>query len=242
MPKVIEIKTLNNKSGKPFDAVILRNESNQEAMIPLFRFETPPIEGQTLEYEELPYDANYPLQWKDKTAITAFAPRNDTPAVIQANQELKEVKATASVEGVENALIMGDLSGLSKEDRLAYYSQLCLSLGLNPLTKPFEYISLNGKLVLYVKKDATEQLRKLHNISIKILAREILAGSYVVTAQAATPEGRTDESVGAVYIENLKGDAHANAIMKAETKAKRRVTLSICGLGMLDESEMEAGK
>jgi hypothetical protein len=27
--------------------------------------------------------------------------------------------------------------------------------------------------------------------------------------------------------------------MKAETKAKRRVTLSICGLGMLDESELE---
>jgi len=27
--------------------------------------------------------------------------------------------------------------------------------------------------------------------------------------------------------------------MKAETKAKRRGTLSICGLGMLDESELE---
>jgi hypothetical protein len=28
--------------------------------------------------------------------------------------------------------------------------------------------------------------------------------------------------------------------MKAETKAKRRVTLSICGLGFLDESELES--
>jgi len=27
--------------------------------------------------------------------------------------------------------------------------------------------------------------------------------------------------------------------MKAETKAKRRVTLSICGLGLLDETEVE---
>ncbi len=27
--------------------------------------------------------------------------------------------------------------------------------------------------------------------------------------------------------------------MKAETKSKRRVTLSLCGLGMLDESEVE---
>ena len=28
-------------------------------------------------------------------------------------------------------------------------------------------------------------------------------------------------------------------MMKAETKAKRRVTLSICGLGVLDETEVE---
>jgi hypothetical protein len=37
----------------------------------------------------------------------------------------------------------------------------------------------------------------------------------------------------------LKGDALANALMKAETKAKRRVTLSIAGLGWLDETELE---
>ena len=37
-------------------------------------------------------------------------------------------------------------------------------------------------------------------------------------------------------------NALANAIMKAETKAKRRVTLSICGLGMLDETELETIK
>ena len=36
------------------------------------------------------------------------------------------------------------------------------------------------------------------------------------------------------------GESRANAIMKATTKAKRRVTLSICGLGgMPDESELD---
>ncbi|EOV0478051.1 hypothetical protein ACOIM4_001927, partial [Campylobacter coli] len=44
---------------------------------------------------------------------------------------------------------------------------------------------------------------------------------------------------GALNIKNLGGDNLANAIMKAITKAKRRVTLSICGLGMLDESELD---
>ena len=36
------------------------------------------------------------------------------------------------------------------------------------------------------------------------------------------------------------GEFAANAIMKAVTKAKRRVTLSISGLGFLDETEVTA--
>jgi hypothetical protein len=62
---------------------------------------------------------------------------------------------------------------------------------------------------------------------------------YVVKATAKDVQDRTDFATGAVTIEGLKGDALANALMKAETKAKRRVTLSICGLGVLDESELE---
>ena len=48
---------------------------------------------------------------------------------------------------------------------------------------------------------------------------------------------------GAVNINGLKGEALANAMMKAETKAKRRATLSLCGLGLMDELEVsDAGK
>jgi len=36
------------------------------------------------------------------------------------------------------------------------------------------------------------------------------------------------------------GGKVGNALMKAVTKAKRRVTLSICGLGILDETEVES--
>ena len=43
--------------------------------------------------------------------------------------------------------------------------------------------------------------------------------------------------MGVVSIAGLKGEALANAMMKAETKAKRRATLSICGLGWMDEVE-----
>jgi hypothetical protein len=62
-----------------------------------------------------------------------------------------------------------------------------------------------------------------------------------VTALASTPDGRTTESIGAVSIGNMKGDSLCNAMMKAETKAKRRATLDLLGLGMLDESEIPPG-
>lgn len=141
---------------------------------------------------------------------------------------------------IEQVLVGGDLSKLTTEERVSYYQKLCDSLGLNPLTKPFEYITLNGKLQLYARKDATEQLRKLYGVSIgKVDNIQIGEGIIAFKAHAIDGTGRTDEAIGAVSIIGLKGDALANAVMKAETKAKRRVTLSICGLGMLDETELE---
>lgn len=140
---------------------------------------------------------------------------------------------------IEQVLINGDLSRLTEVERLKYYKNVCETLGLNPLTKPFDYISLNGKLTLYARKDATDQLRKIHKVSIKISSRATIEGVHIVTAIGSLPDGRADESVGAVPTSNLKGDVLANAFMKAETKAKRRVTLSICGLGIFDETEVE---
>jgi hypothetical protein len=142
-------------------------------------------------------------------------------------------------EVVETVVIGGDLSPLNAGQRAEYYGAVCRSLGLNPLTKPFEYLDLNGKLRLYALRDCADQLRRLHGISIYIANRERMSDIYVVTARAKDRQGREDESTGAVTVGNLKGDALANALMKAETKAKRRVTLSIAGLGWLDETELE---
>jgi len=138
---------------------------------------------------------------------------------------------------LETVVVGGNLSQLSPADRLLYYRQVCESIGLNPLTKPFAYIMLNGKLTLYARRDATDQLRKLHAVSLEIVSRETIGDVYQVTARAKDRDGRTDESTGAVAIKGLSGEALANAYMKAETKAKRRVTLSLVGLGWLDESE-----
>jgi len=70
-------------------------------------------------------------------------------------------------EVLAKTVIEGDLSRLSPRERVIYYNAVCQSLGLNPLSKPFELIKLNGKLTLYARKDCTDQLRKLHKISIE---------------------------------------------------------------------------
>ena len=141
---------------------------------------------------------------------------------------------------VEKVLLQGDLGSLSPANRVQYYQQVCDSLGLNPLTKPFEYLSLNNRLVLYATRNCSDQLRYIHKISVQIVSREKVGDVYVVTARAKTPDGREDESTGAVAVGKSYGDVLANAYMKAETKAKRRVTLSICGLSLLDETEVES--
>lgn len=145
-----------------------------------------------------------------------------------------------AAETMEKVLIQGDLKALTPRERVNYYDAVCKSLGLNPLTRPFQYLLLNNKLQLYSTRECTDQLRQLRNVSIEIKAREITEGTYVVTASASLPNGRHDESIGAVSIDGLKGEARSNAMMKAETKSKRRVTLSICGLAFLDESELDS--
>jgi hypothetical protein len=168
----------------------------------------------------------------------------------------------SEIAGIEKILTTGDLASIDETTRVKFYLAVCQSVGLNPLTKPFEYLTLDGRMVLYANKGCAEQLRVTRNVSVKIIERRDEEGTYTVTAQATLPDGRTDEATGTVAIEKeegewltssggkryfkgtgefkrLRGDALANAKMKAETKAKRRVTLSICGLGMLDESELD---
>jgi len=142
-------------------------------------------------------------------------------------------------QDVEQVLLGGDLAKLTPDQRLNYYNTLCNSLGLNPLTQPFQYIVLNQKLQLYAKKDCTEQLRKIHGVSITSVDPKQIGDLLVVVASASDREGRVDSGSGAVNPSRLKRENLANSIMKAETKAKRRVTLSLCGLGMLDETEVD---
>jgi len=149
-------------------------------------------------------------------------------------------KAAPASDIMEAVIIKGDLKKLTPDERVQYYNETCKSVGLNPLTRPFEYIELQGKLTLYARRDAADQLRKINGINIEIVSQDISDGLLSVHVRAKDRDGRIDEDLGVVpFAEQLRGDVRANTIMKAVTKAKRRVTLSISGLGWLDETEVE---
>ena len=154
---------------------------------------------------------------------------------------MNEITPTNPVNAsaLERVLVAGDLSGLSESQRIEYYKAVCESLGLNPLTRPFEYLRLNGRLVLYATRAAADQLRSIHGISIIDARIERQDDLITVTVRGRTRDGREDVEVGVVSVAGLRGEALANAQMKALTKAKRRLTLSLAGLGWLDETEAE---
>ncbi len=51
---------------------------------------------------------------------------------------------TDELTQIESVLVAGDLAKLTGDQRLAYYQRLCDSLGLNPLTQPFQYLQRSG--------------------------------------------------------------------------------------------------
>lgn len=152
----------------------------------------------------------------------------------------QELQVRSDLGEIEKVLIAGDLKGLSEQQRVSYYQQVCHSVGLNPLTKPFDYLVLNGKLQLYANKNAAEQLRRIYGISIVDIKQQQMGDVVTTIVRGRAVDGREDTATASVAVTGLKGENLANAFMKCETKAKRRLSLSMCGLGMLDETEVDS--
>ena len=147
---------------------------------------------------------------------------------------------TPAPQTIEDVITKGDLSKLTPQQRTEFYVKVCNRHGLDPLTQPFDWLVLNGRLTLYANRRCADQLRKINGINISIVSQDQSDGLLTFHVKAKDGTGREDEDLGVVALpDTLKGEARANTILKAVTKAKRRVTLSISGLGYLDETEVE---
>lgn len=137
-----------------------------------------------------------------------------------------------------NKVITGDLSALTVEERQEYYIYMCKMFELDPATKPFDYLILDGKLMLYATRNCTDQLRKIHNISTTSVTINFVGNMVYAIACIQDKQGRQEFAVGAEVLEANDRLNVSDKIMMAETKAKRRATISMFALGMLDESEV----
>ncbi len=131
----------------------------------------------------------------------------------------------------------GDLAVLTASEKVSYAAELSRRLSLDPLTQPFRLLKVERREILYCTKAGAEQLNRLHEISHEIREREERHDIYTVYSRAMLPGGRFVDSSGSVSVVGLEGERLANAMMTAETKSKRRATLSLLGLGLLSEEE-----
>ena len=172
--------------------------------------------------------------------MTDPTPESSTPTAIEKISDIKP-DTIIDEEAFDMIVQAGDISRLTQAQRTQYVYQFTKKLGLNPLTKPIDLIPLNGKLTLYANRTATDQLAQIHKVSVEVLDREMDEKGEVYSVRVKVKAGgREDENIGAVGVSGLTGEALANAKMKAYTKAKRRAILSFCGLGFLDELEIES--
>jgi hypothetical protein len=167
-----------------------------------------------------------------------------------------DVNERASVKKLDESLLAkivqsGNLAYLSESDRLVYYFSYCRQLGLNPLSRPFDYISEGEgdklKISLYPNTIAASQLRDSRNVSTRIVREEILLDGEVYSVLVEARIGdRTEEATGKVgikldkYGKPLSGEAKAKLMKKAESQARRRATLAIVGLDAMGEGDNRA--
>lgn len=140
---------------------------------------------------------------------------------------------------------LSDLDLLTEPEQLEYIQSACDFLGV---PSELGLVSLGfmdsgdgkRKKVLYVHKGATDIIRERRKISVESLAPLPGGGKEFVgfTAVGKDAEGRQEIAVGVVSITGLTGVAVANAVMTAQTKTLRRLTLQYAGGGFLDETEV----
>lgn len=165
---------------------------------------------------------------------------------------------TLTADIVQRLIEKNDVAELTTEQRNAYYRWRCERLGVDPAAMPFEYLELDGRMVLYPRAALADQLRELRGITCRIVSKGFEGDLYVVTVIAIDKDHREHENVGVVsvveparikewsgpkgnrtfrWIDNpragqmLPPDMIANCMKRAVSQAMRRATFGLCGLG-----------
>jgi len=169
-----------------------------------------------------------------------LARRDDGSFALSADEQ------EAALEARDHIIATNDLGKLTPRQRVGLVVAICEQLKLNALSRPFELLLLDGKVVLYPTKSCTEQLGRLHQISIKKVRQANVGDLHVVEVEGHRPNGQTSFASKYVSLRDgrgnpLVGQKLADAFAKAETGAKRRLVLSMVGLAGIPDADEVPG-
>jgi hypothetical protein len=155
---------------------------------------------------------------------------------------LVPIDLEAASSAMEHVLATGDLAQFTPKQRVGYYLWLCQKLSIDSTSRPFDWLVLDGRLVLYPNKSCAEQLRRRHQISVELVRKEVSGDFFVVEVRGWRPNGQQDFASKYVPLRDgrgnrLAGQQYVNALAKAETGAKRRLTFSMVGLAAVPDTD-----
>lgn len=169
--------------------------------------------------------------------MTTELSKVDSAALVPSDEE--------TIKEAANLMVTGDLSKMTMVQKAQFLYKLAKAEGIPPFPPPYAIGKDNmGKEKIISTKNRAESLRKRDGISTKTLYKGPLRmGSefnmeyYEVEVEGSTRDGRTATGTGVNYIKGAMGQELANKIMGCETKAQNRVTNSLSGSGLMDETE-----
>jgi hypothetical protein len=139
----------------------------------------------------------------------------------------------------------GDLTHLDGPSKRALLAKLTNYLHLNPYSHNFFiFKDSNGRHRIYATKECCSQLR--HNMGINTWLSDPIYGPnntapvfVTVKANGTNRFGRSADEIGSVTLIGFDKSHWSDRIMFATTKAKRRLTLDLSGLGVLSDVEVD---
>lgn len=144
---------------------------------------------------------------------------------------------------VIQAQLYRDWKGTTEEQRVKACLELCHILGIPTPMNPFQFITMNNKLVLYAPNEAAQLIAESRRASVEVLNKYVdkERNIFVVEVQVSTPERRV-QNFAAISLAGLTGQKLADAMMKCCTKAQRRTIFGAFGLSVSDEDDVQAVK
>ncbi len=154
----------------------------------------------------------------------------------------------------------GDVIHFNDEEKLQIMHMICKRLGVDPISRPLELLKLPGtdkmpaREIWYLSATGCELIAGIWKMSFRIKEKGIEKDegvAYYVIEGKIPDTDRVDEATA--YVEcgtrltngEVKlwfGTQMANARMKAETKARRRLIRRLTGLDFIDEDDIRDDK